>query len=782
MKPPDISRQKLAVVLVATLLVAAGGVAAYTTIFNVGSGTSYETGSGLIVETNTDHGLDGSNPFVDTETVYIDGVSFSASGSGSLSVDQFRGTRTSVSSVDASSTTITVDPDDKSAVEISGGVTALSWEDAALDGTAQITYSASSSGTITVTGLAANTTYAAATTTGEVLETGSTTASGEATITVDAATDEDVVLLEPSTATFGAGSPSSQSFNDENIQVSIAVNDTDFGTDAGDDVQVDLFVDGSQIDTKTVTSNQTVVFNVSDLADGSHSWHVETIDSYGETSSSSTFDFEVNHYAPVPDNAAADPQDSAKKTTKMVEFTLPVNDTDFAETSGDDVQVEFYLDGSKFATKNLTANGTVSASTTISVGGSHTWHAEFVDEYGLTSETDADANTTGYQAFSFYSPSELKVYNESSPDELVDNATVNIRFYGGADGDGFTVQRETTNGVVNMSGLPVDQEFVVVAKADGYHNRRIYVESLYDQANVFLLPETSTSVYNVFKVDDKSGSYPPGETRLSIQRALNRSGNFTWYTISGDFFGSTNEHKTYLKYNVRYRLIVENDAGERRMMGPYMATDEDNPKVISISSIIVDPPEGQPYYGTGWVSREDPAPNNNVTERTLRFSYSDSANLTESLHLVIHEQGNESNELAEIDVDNVGESWAYTYTLEGENATDTAWVIDWSGKRGDGDGGVNEIGATFPVGQRGGLPIPMDPDWLARFALVALPIIAALASERIATYGAMGTTAFAGVLMITGIWEIPVALWFAALVISVGGHAFTMSSRGSVFG
>jgi hypothetical protein len=51
-----------------------------------------------------------------------------------------------------------------------------------------------------------------------------------------------------------------------------------------------------------------------------------------------------------------------------------------------------------------------------------------------------------------------------------------------------------------------------------------------------------------------------------------------------------------------------------------------------------------------------------------------------------------------------------------------------------------------------------------------------------ATIGAMGTVAFAGILMITGIWPIPVVLWFAALIIAVGGHALTKAQRGGVVG
>jgi hypothetical protein len=72
--------------------------------------------------------------------------------------------------------------------------------------------------------------------------------------------------------------------------------------------------------------------------------------------------------------------------------------------------------------------------------------------------------------------------------------------------------------------------------------------------------------------------------------------------------------------------------------------------------------------------------------------------------------------------------------------------------------------------------------FLSRAIAIGLVVVASLSSERMATIGAMGTVAFAGILMITGIWEIPVVLWFAALIIAVGGHALTKAQRGGVVG
>jgi len=199
---PNISRRQLAaVLLVLVVLVLAGGAAAYTTLFTAGAGTSYETASGLEVSTTIDQDLSEQNPFVDDNTVVLEDTNFSANGSASLTVDQFSGTTTDLSSIDASTNAITVNPSDKSAITVDGDVTELSFEDARLDATSQITYSANGAGTLTVTGLPASTDFAARTTSGTLLTSATTTSSGSAEIPVEAATDEGIVLLAPDAIT-----------------------------------------------------------------------------------------------------------------------------------------------------------------------------------------------------------------------------------------------------------------------------------------------------------------------------------------------------------------------------------------------------------------------------------------------------------------------------------------------------------------------------------------------------------------------------------------------------
>jgi len=650
---------KSKVVVLLVLLVAVGGAVAYSVFFTAGSGTSYETDTGLTVSTNVDHGLNDSNPFVDNSTLYVDGVSFSAAGPAQVTVEEFRGNRTRLSSIDATTHAISVDPDDKSAIEISGDVTALAWENASLDGTAQLTYSATGSGTIVVDGLQSNVSYAAVTTGGTLLSSGETSDSGEATVDVVQGSDQDVVLLQPSSATVS--------------------------------------------------------------------------------------------------NADAQPSDGSSTDTLDVTLSVPVSDRDFASDAGDEVQATFYLDGDAIATQNITANGSVSTSTTVDVGGSHSWHVELVDSYGLTSESEV---------FSFETPSKLQIYNESDPSQLVDqNVSVEIRVY---DDDADTTrvyERTTSDGSISLAGLPIDG-FTVIARADGFYFRRIYVQSLYDQQEVFLLPTSVAANYQVFTLDDRSGQYSPGETRLEIRRALNQSGTLEWRTISGDQFGAANSYKTYLRDDVRYRLYVINENGDRRLIGSYMSLDEVNPKQILVRDVRVEVPDGDRYSAVAYVTDND----------VLTFAYRDLADQTDELRLKIHERGNSSNVLEETTVASVNGNWTYSRSLSGDNAN-TSWVVDWSVDR---NGQTHD--GSIPVGSTGSMDVPIDGAWLQRFALLAIPIVAALASERIATYGALGAVAFAGMLMVFGWLQIHPMLWFAAATIAIGGHAWVISQRGGTVG
>lgn len=257
--------------------------------------------------------------------------------------------------------------------------------------------------------------------------------------------------------------------------------------------------------------------------------------------------------APAVDNSSASP--TGDLSTSDVTLEIDVNDSDFGTAQGDEVEVTFFVDGSTEGSVNLTANGTASLDVTVSEGGEHNWSAQLTDSYGNTASSDT---------FTFNTPSELRIYNESAPSQLVDNVTVELRFY--FESDPMFVNRTTSNGTIDMTGLPADEPFVVVAEADGYVSRRIYVPSLFQSQRIYLLPESVPHVEKTFEITDYSGDFPQDESVLLIQRGLNGS----WQTVEGDIFGATGEFQAQLAQSKRHQLVLLNtETGQRRNLGPY---------------------------------------------------------------------------------------------------------------------------------------------------------------------------------------------------------------------
>ncbi len=133
-------------------------------------------------------------------------------------------------------------------------------------------------------------------------------------------------------------------------------------------------------------------------------------------------------------------------------------------------------------------------------------------------------------------PSQLQIHPESRPSELIDTDNMTIEFFVEDELDS-VVTRNASGGKVNMSGLPADESFVAVASADGYSNRRIFIDSLIQTQDIYLPGETEDTVAIEFNLEDFSGNFNQESTVLEIQRSID--GN--WQTVEGDFFGATSK-------------------------------------------------------------------------------------------------------------------------------------------------------------------------------------------------------------------------------------------------
>lgn len=289
-----------------------------------------------------------------------------------------------------------------------------------------------------------------------------------------------------------------------------------------------------------------------------------TVTFSGMTNSEHRVELMTTDGGPTLNDSSASPTGGLSVSSQTL--SIEVTDPDFPN---DNVTVEFFKDGNSIGTTTLTSNGTATMPTTFSLGGSHTWHAVATDEYGTT-----DTSST----FTVQTPNELRILNESAPTTLVDNATVELRFYvDEGSGAPQVYTRNTSDGTVNMTGLPVDKPFVVVAEADGYFSRRIFVPSLFETQKVFLLPENETAVQVTFAIEDYTGEFPPATTVLQVQRALNGS----YKTVLGDFFGATGEFPATVAFNQRHRLVLLNsETGETRSLGAFTPQSTSNQRVV----------------------------------------------------------------------------------------------------------------------------------------------------------------------------------------------------------
>lgn len=254
--------------------------------------------------------------------------------------------------------------------------------------------------------------------------------------------------------------------------------------------------------------------------------------------------------------------DTAAPTTEIADnpdqLQVDVSHQDFPNTT---VDVEFVYEGASIGTDTLDSNGTAAVNfTEDAASGDNDWYAVATDDYG---------NTNQSQNFTFTTPRDLEIRNETAPSQLVDNAEVTIEFYFDDGSQSEIVERNTTDGTVDMSGLPATQQFVVVAETTNYTSRRIFVRSLFDSQSVYLLPESEDYVDMTFELEDFSGNFHERNTVLEIERNLGGE----WRPVQGDYFGAGRSTTAQLAYNERHRLTILNtETGEERRVGTLTPT------------------------------------------------------------------------------------------------------------------------------------------------------------------------------------------------------------------
>lgn len=706
---------KTIVGLIVGILLAAGMVTAAVTYTPVSGEQALQANSDATIVIDGASELNLSQPFINDSAIRVETSSGNLTmvGSGqataTVAASDIEGATTMLTDIDASTSPLTINPDDKPAFTVGRSIDSVTVH-AGLgldDGNTDVSYSGpdGTESRLTLRGLPAGQTVGAIdATSGELLDVATVDASGILTFDALSNSAHDVLLQTtdggPSVTN---GSPDASTVYTADPQLQIDVSDPDFPSD---NVTLEWSVDGSVVKTTYATSDGTYSTTLSGIADGSHDWSVTATDAYGNTQTSATYSFTVDHYDPV----VADITPTGVLNDRPTEISANISDADFGG-DGDSLSVSISLDGSQIATQTLSSNATITEPMPDDgrTGGNHTLTISVTDDYGQT--------TT--QSTQYTVPATLTIYNETNPQEIVDNTSVKVRFFK----DDTVFEETTTNGNVSLAGLPVSSDMTITITADNYVTRTTYIESIYNQQRVYALPTTATKASLVFELDDQTGDFPSSQSTLRIQRPITRdhdgdgSVETRYDTVAGGTFGASGQFPTELVGNgERYRLVVENDQGDRRELGSYTVTgDAAVPLPIGQLQFSSDARDSGVIF-QGSLKSDD-------ASRYIDLSYADPDRKTTELTYSIVWAGNET-ELVNRTVAGPIRTYSANEPIPDNASGDATFEVNWNAVR---DGGDDGSGAFFV----GDVPeiatmLGIDPTVLAYASMVGIVAVTGL--------------------------------------------------------
>jgi len=452
--------------------------------------------------------------------------------------------------------------------------------------------------------------------------------------------------------------------------------------------------------------------------------------------------------APTVDNSSASP-DATTVSDTDVTLSIDISDTDFGLAQGDSVTVEYYHKSpsnntfTQIGTDTRGSNGTASYSDVFYNKGEHEWYVVATDSYG---------NSLQSATFSFNVTAQLNIRKESAPDSFV-TSQVDLTVYTESNG---TFTNTTSSGHVSMADWPGDK-LVVVAKATGYTTRTTVITNTSKDHDIYLLDTSNVKLVNTtFTLTDRTGEYGDG-TILKVKRSLNVSGTSMYRTIASDEFGVDGKSVT-LKKDIRYRIVVENTEGDRRVLGAYESDQSETVNLI-VGDVVVDPSEPTgPGYEANWTGKPD---------IDVTFDYNDSSDNTSKLWLEIYEYGNESNTLL-TNTSFSGPYGTFTYSADVPHAyNNTTWVVHFTAST---DSGL--ISGKLVVGPQRAVLGEM-PDWLMTVIYVAtIWSLAGLFSQYNGAIGGLVVAGAGGIL-----WFVD----FLPPMVDVGVTILAMLTAGILF-
>lgn len=699
------------------------------------------------------------------DTISISSGTVTAQGSGALTVQQggdLSGSQTVLTSIDVSSTTAEVDPSDKPQFDLTGDVTALTVQSSitADDGNDDVTYTSTGNFDLTLRGVTASADIVALDPNGQLLGSGTSDGSGTVTLTMTTTGTQSAQLVVNPEPTVANLAPDAITETDPRVTLSVDVDDQSISKVGSDSLDV-VFKDGSgtQIGTtQTVSSAQTVTqqYNLIAEQNGQKDWSVEVTDQYGTTTTSGTQTFTLAEPAPVVTNET--PADNSNVNEPPLTLSVDVTDAGLGDYDTVTVTFKDASDDSTIGTDTLTANGTASATWSDPDTGANQWYVEAADTFGSTTQT-ADFTVT--------IPEVLTLRDVNDPNTVLTSPTIDatVRFYESETGDTSVYPRTPQNGQINMQGLPADQEFVVgvVDSADNYAQRLTLLNSIFDQQEIYLLNNSADTAVATLVLQDRTGEFETGATSVQIERSVNTTnspaGEEEYVTVAGDVIGTQLTFSTTLEQDVRYRVSVENDEGDRRNLGSFVLQGD---RVINL--IISGKEVGVPIPPDEPVLDVSQSIDDQTGDKSVSLSYIDAAQKTESVTIRVVNADN-SSDVLDTYTATAGPYGTVTYqqTFTGADADKILIANVTATRQGE------QVTLTKPFGV-GMFPIdiPMSQEWKQIFGIGFLITIGAIFSRANARIGALVLPGVAALLYVTGILN-------GAITLLAIGMAFTVA-------
>ena len=421
------------------------------------------------------------------------------------------------------------------------------------------------------------------------------------------------------------------------------------------------------------------------------------------------------------------PPDDMKIENATGDVSIDVSDADFQLSQGDTVTVSATDgDGTSLGSTTLTSNGTASLSYSSKAGENVIeWTA--TDEFGNT-ETFTQTFTT---------PSTLEVRNESDPSQIVNTSSDITATFFGEDGE-TVVERSSSDGTFDLSGLPADTEFIVQVDADGYRSRQTIITSLYDQQNVYLLPDSASAAQIEFVLDDKTGEFAQESSRLFIDIPIQVNNQTQYKTAFADEFGASGSLRVTLRDNTRYRLRVRNGGGDERVLGSYTTSGSDT-VTLELGRLQFAVGEQPDTYNISATTLED----DNGTVEAVKFNYNDPQDLTTDINVSV--QTANGTTLGQDEVSGTYGEYAFRQDINNSTAQNHTFVVVYEVTR-DGEtinGRLRPGLNRYPPG------VPLDDGLKQLFSVGLLIIVGGLFSSTNARVGAVVTPLFAA-----GLWYV----------------------------